>query len=257
VILQKQADNKPKKNKPGAGRPCGFDLIEKVVLTLMYYRCYMTQACLGDMFGLSQSNASRIIGSIEPFIEQAADPDLSKPFKRIEQDNAHIQTLNRADFIKEYPEFERVVTDATETPIPRPGMDNETRKLYYSGKKKRFTLKTLVSTDSNKKFLHITATYPGSYHDKTIMDIERTIENFPAQTHQLLDLGYQGVVQEYPDHYVSLPVKKQPHCELSELAKEANKNTSKRRVIVENALARLKNFAICVQIYNAPAKRAA
>jgi hypothetical protein len=66
-VLQKRADNKPKKNKPGAGRPCGFDLTEKVVLTLMYYRCYMTQACLGGMFGLSQSNASRIIGSVEPF----------------------------------------------------------------------------------------------------------------------------------------------------------------------------------------------
>jgi hypothetical protein len=251
ALLKKKAESvgKTKKNKPGAGRPCRLSLARKVALVLVYYRCYYTQANLGDMFGIDQSNVSRIISQIEPFIEQAADPELSKTFEKIKKNQEHIKTLSRPDFIKEYHELQRVITDATETPIPRPGASNELRRLYYSGKTKQFTLKTQVSVTADKKFLDISATYPGSFHDKTIMDIEKTIAQFPKQTHQLLDLGYQGIVEEYPEHYVILPAKKLPNCELSELGKEHNKNIAKRRVYVENALALIKKYAICVQVY--------
>lgn len=36
----------------------------------------------------------------------------------------------------------RALVDATEQRVSRPGKSNETRKLYYSGKKKAFTIKT-------------------------------------------------------------------------------------------------------------------
>ena len=201
------------------------------------------------MAGLDQSNVSRIIAKIEPFLEQAADSELSKTLKKIENEKTLINTLNQQSFHKLYPDLERVVTDVTEVSIKRPGRSNEERKLYYSGKAKDFTLKVQVSVSKSQRFLHVTTVYPGSMHDKTIMDIEKTIGQFPEQSHQMLDLGYQGVVQEYPNHYVTLPAKKLKSCALSGLAKEHNKNIAKRRVCVENTLARPKKFAICAQVY--------
>ena len=238
-----------KKNRPGAGRHVTLALSEKIAMTLMYYRCYDTQAALGDMFGIHQSNVSRIVDQIGAFIEQAADPMLAKNLQELERNKKYMNALNRNDFLKEFPTHDQAITDATETPIPRPGSDNTTRKLYYSGKAKAFTLKTQVTVSKEQKFLHVTDTYPGSFHDKKIMDIERTIASFPKHTHQLLDSGYQGVVKEYPDHYVTTPTKKPKKYELSTLAKENNTNIAKRRIKVENALARPKKFAICIQVY--------
>ena len=241
-LKKKDEGIKAKKNKPGAGRPGKLDLSEQVALLLMYYRYYPTQATLGDIFGLDQGNVSRTIAHIEQFIEPAADPGLSQTFEKVKKNKDRIKTMSQVDFAKEYPDLKQAITDATETPIPRPGANNEARHLYYSGKAKQFTLKTQVSVTRDQKFLNILETYPGSFHYKKIMDIERTIEQFPTQTHQLLDSGYQGVVEEYPDHYISLPAKKLPHCELSELGKEHNKNVAKRRVYVENPWLDLKNM---------------
>jgi len=45
--------------------------------------------------------------------------------------------------------------DATEQHVYRPGKSNETRKLYYSGKKKIFTIKTQMLTDDGHHILAI------------------------------------------------------------------------------------------------------
>jgi hypothetical protein len=237
------------KNKPGAGRHSNLTLEEQIAIVLIYYRSYCSQETLAHMSGVHQSNISRIIDRIEPFIEQAADQGISQTLVKIKENKDSIDSLSKETFDKKYPELERVVTDATELYIQRPGKDNETRKLYYLGKAKAFTVKFQVSVSKKQKFLHITKPYPGSIHDKNIMDCERTIEQFPKHSHQILDAGYQGVVEEYPDHYVNTPIKKQKNCELSDLAKEQNKNLAKRRICVENSLARPNKFLICAQIY--------
>jgi len=249
LLKKKGANSRPLKNKPGAGRHSELLLNEQVAVTLIYYRHYLTQKILGYMAGVHQSNISRIIDKIGPFIEQAADPDLSQTLFKIEKNKANIDSLRKEDFNKKYPDLEQVATDATEIPIQRPGKDNETRKLYYSGKSKTFVIKIQVSVSKNQKFLHVTKTYPGSVHDKTIMDCEKTIARFPKKSHQILDSGYQGVVAEYPNHYVNTPIKKPKNNELQKLSKEQNTNLAKRRICVEDALARPKKFAICAQIY--------
>lgn len=248
LLKKKKINSRPLKNKPGAGRHSVLALEEQVAVTLIYYRHYLPQKILGDMAGIDQSNISRIIAKIEPFIEQAADPELSQTLIKIKENKDNIDSLGKENFNKKYPDLERVLTDATEIYIQRPGKDNETRKLYYSGKAKTFTIKFQVSVSKKQKFLHVTKSYPGSIHDKAIMDNERTIEQFPKKAHQILDAGYQGVVEEYPKHYVNTPIKKK-NCDLSDLAKEQNKNLAKRRIYVENSLARLNKFVICAQIY--------
>ena len=241
ILKKRHCSIIPLKNKPGAGRPGDLTMAEQIAVVLIYYRIYCSQAILAAMANIDQSNISRIISKIESFIEQAADPELSQTLNNIEKNKGSINSLCREALSKNYPDFDRVLTDATEVQIQRPGKNNELRKLYYSGKNKDFTIKVQVSVSKDQKFLHVTKAYPGSMHDKTIMDHEKTIAQLPKKSHQILDSGYQGAVAEYPDYYVNTPIKKTKNGELFQLDKEYNSNLAKRRVCVENALVRPKN----------------
>jgi hypothetical protein len=92
-------------------------------------------------------------------------------------------------------------------------------------------------TSASGKILNVTNTYPGSVHDKSVIDQEQTVKKFPQTTCQRFDSGYQD--------YTIIPIKKSCKRELSSLGKELNRVHSKRRVIVENVLSRLKKFKIC------------
>jgi len=147
-------------------------------------------------------------------------------------------------FIQKYPDLKDTATDATEQQCYR-SKNNDTQKKYYSGKKKLHTLKTQISVSMTGKIVDISDTYPGSIHDKSIIDQEKTLQKFPKRTCQRFDSGYQGILKENPDYYAIIPIKKPYKKELSPLFKEVNTSHSKRRIIVENVLSRLKKFKIC------------
>ena len=52
----------------------------------------------------------------------------------------------------------------------RSGKSNETRKLYYSGKQKAFTIKTQMVADDDHHMLAISVSVPGAMHDKKLSD---------------------------------------------------------------------------------------
>ena len=59
-------------------------------------------------------------------------------------------------------DLETILIDATEIPIQRP--KNGQRK-FYSGKKKRHTMKLEIQIDQNRKILSISKCYGGRTHD--------------------------------------------------------------------------------------------
>ena len=61
----------------------------------------------------------------------------------------------------------------------------------------------------------------------------------------MYDLGYLGVEKDFPEQLSSLPYrKKRNQQELSQEEKEYNKSHSKRRIVVEHTICRLKKFRI-------------
>jgi len=50
----------------GAGTPYKLALCDRLLMLLIYYRTYVTYAFLGFLFGLDDSNVSRIIGRLKP-----------------------------------------------------------------------------------------------------------------------------------------------------------------------------------------------
>jgi hypothetical protein len=66
----------------------------------------------------------------------------------------------------------------------------------------------------------------------------------------VIDLGYLGVEKDFPEQLSALPYKKNINRqELSQEEKEYNKIHSKKRIIVEHTISRLKKYRIMSEIF--------
>jgi DDE superfamily endonuclease len=102
----------------------------------------------GFLFDLDQSNIYRDISMLEPLIKRCV-PLLKKLYKRTRR-------LRTIDEVEEYfPGFKAFI-DSSEQEIPRPTKNKRKRKSYYSGKKKKHTVKTQYMVNSEGLILHKT-----------------------------------------------------------------------------------------------------
>jgi transposase len=141
------------------------------------------------------------------------------------------------------------VIDAREQSIQRP-RGQKRQKPYYSKKRKRHTLKTQIVVTKSGQVLWVSESVPGGrVHDNRLLKRSRVMERLPKQVTKRVDLGYQGVETDYPDHAVVIPKKKPPKQELTPSQKRQNRKKAKRRIVVEPTLAHLKQFQVLSQTY--------
>ena len=81
----------------------------------------------------------------------------------------------------------RALLDATERPMPR-STDTETQRSITP--KKRHTVKNNLLCSPNKRVLFLSATYPGTVHDKALCD--EGAYAFPQGIVLNQDAGYQS-----------------------------------------------------------------
>jgi len=149
--------------------------------------------------------------------------------------------LRTIDEVEEYfPGFKAFI-DSTEQEIPRP-KNKRRRKSYYSGKKKKHTVKTQYMVNSEGLILHKTEHKKGRKHDYDIYKNKHPTT--PPQVENVLDLGYLGVQNDFPTVKYVLPFRKKRKRELSDEEKRYNGKHSKLRVIVEHTISRIKKFGI-------------
>lgn len=240
-----------RKRKIGAGRLYELETTkEKLIVVLLYYKMYMTQEFLGDFVGIDQSNVSRLIAKMLPLIEEAADPEL-KSFLAEAKSVCRKRISSYEELVREFPDLQEISTDATEQSVYR-SKNYETQKKYYSGKSKEHTIKTQISVSRSGRIVDVSASCPGSVHDKALTDQERTVERFDERIPQRLDSGYQGLAKDHPDHYLILPIKKTKNRSLNQEEKEHNRAHSKRRVKVEHAISRLKKYRALSGVFRQP-----
>jgi len=132
-----------------------------------------------------------------------------------------------------------LVIDATECPIQRPSADIQ--RIFYSGKKKKHTIKYEIGVDVLHGFIcWIAGAVPGSVHDITL---SRTIGivhyNHLLQPEEriLADKGYIG------ESIFLTPIK----GALNDMEHGWNSFINSHREIVEHTFARLKNFGCLSQ----------
>ena len=105
------------------------------------------------------------------------------------------------------------------------------------------TLKWLLVCDACKRILFISACYPGHVHDFTIFkDIFTGLDFSAFQTY--VDLGFLGIKKRVTGDAIFLPHKASKNKPLSEEQKNENTAQASSRIVVENAIAKIKSFFI-------------
>jgi len=89
------------------------------------------------------------------------------------------------------------IIDAIEQQIRRPKLK---QKKYYSGKKKKHTIKNQLVVTRKGKILSVRCSNPGSKHDKKLYDESKLI--FDNKVTPISDLGYIGAAG------ITMPIKK-------------------------------------------------
>ena len=124
----------------GAGRHFKLDVKNRVIMVLVYYyRLYITYTLIEFLFGLNQSNVCRDIQKIEGLITCCL-PILQKLYKVTSR---RLKTKEEVVVGQYFPGFIAFV-DVTEQYIPR-SKNRLRRRIYYSGKKKKHTVKNLYT----------------------------------------------------------------------------------------------------------------
>lgn len=224
--VEQQRLSRPHRQRAiGAGRPYALVLGETLVMVLMSYRLYMTHALLGVLFDVSESTVCRRIHQVEPLLAQI----FRIPTRRIEMAEAEIIA---------------VFIDATEQEIDRP---KRGQRRWYSGKKKRHTLKHQVVVDQRGHIRAVSRTCPGAVHDKKLYEQERV--QFPPGVAKTGDRGYQGVAGMHT------PIKKPPKGRLTPEQKQYNRAVARARIVVEHTLRRMKIFRILAHRFRNPRHR--
>ncbi|HEY6536002.1 MAG TPA: transposase family protein [Candidatus Nitrosocosmicus sp.] len=130
--------------------------------------------------------------------------------------------------------------------MPRP-INNNKRKIFYSGKKKKHTVKTHLIVNNRGFIIHKLRFKKGRRHDYDIYKENPQIT--PKEVVNVFDLGYLGVEKDFPEQKSSIPIRKRRNQELSQEGIEHNKNHSRDRIVIEHAICRLKKYRIISYIF--------
>jgi DDE superfamily endonuclease/Helix-turn-helix of DDE superfamily endonuclease len=217
----------------GAGRKAELEeLADKLLFILVYFRLYPTQVVQGYLFGIGQAQAHEWVHRLTRILNQALGKEQQLP----EREPAKLEAV-----LTECPSLEFII-DGTERAINRP-KDKEDRKTYYSGKKKKHTVKNNVIVQRRGRVVFLSDTYEGKKHDKKIADEQEY--KFPEASTLWQNTGFQGYA---PKGVTVKQGKKKPkNAELSESHKEENRAISKERVEVEHHIGGIKRCQIVVQ----------
>lgn len=252
TVEKDRLSRKDRKRGIGAGGQYKLTIEGMLFFYLFYCRHYVNQRVIAGLSKLDQSNISRLFKRLEKIIARVADPQLHKLLDKINQER-RINGLSFDKLKQDYPDIEKVITDVTEIRCNRP-KDKERRKEKTSGKKRQYSLKKQVSIDKSNRIIGISETYPGRVHDITIEKQEKKINEIPEETFHVLDLGFLGVNNLYPRHYIVLPPKRRKGTELTKFEKDLKKTHSRERIPIEHVFARMKRYNI-VKHYRGPDSR--
>jgi len=220
AYLDTEKTARPIKRRGSKSRKMSLE--DKVLLNLYYRRHYLTFENIGHVFGICGSYASKIYHRIENILVKVMDmPD--------------------ADVLMTE-DVAAVAIDATEQSIERP---QKGQKAYYSGKKKRHTIKVqLIVCLLTLKILCVVCR-KGSVHDYRVLKESKIAMHNTIE--KLGDLGYQGIAKRYAN--TKIPVKKTKKRPLTKEDKKFNRELSQRRVIAEHVIRYCKIFRMTKETY--------
>jgi hypothetical protein len=229
----KRSAGRRRRRKPGAGRKAKLAFRDRLLLTLLYYRTYVSQEFVGFLFGVDKGTVSRQVQELSLCMTGV----FRIPEKKVRLDPD---------------DLEAVFVDATEQPVHRP---KRKQRRSYSGKKKRHTVKHQVVVTRKRKgpgeqqkvrVKAVSKAAKGRVHDKKVYDQSRL--QIPTGVLKSGDSGYQG-------SDLRVPKKKPRKGSLSADEKRSNRALAKERIVAEHGIGKMKIWRIASDRYRNPPRR--
>lgn len=219
--------------KKSLGRPSHLESLEdKLLCVFIYYRTYVTHEFIGFLFNLHNSNICRLFKVLEPLLSRVI---------KITKD----RSLTKEKILE-------LIIDVTEQPIQRPKRrknigkrtPKNKQKLFYSGKKKRHTVKKEIVITESGKIVGLSKTIRGKQHD---YKIRKEGDRLPVSKSTLVDSAYQGLQKIRVN--VMLPFKGTKKKPLTLEQKIHNKSLASARIKIEHKIRQFKVFKIVSDVY--------
>lgn len=236
--------NPQRQRQPGGGRKLRLPALEdQLLLVLVWSRIYPVYLVLEYLFTIDESTVSRTIRQLQPLLQSRFILPQRLPKKKVRS----LEELKR--YLPPDVSLDDLLSDATEQVIPRP-VNKRKRKPYHSGKKRKFTLKTQLTTTKQGLIIHISETVGGRMHDYKLFQQSGLPEIIPKDSRLYVDGGYQGIRKDFPALTVAIPFKRsRSKQQLTHSEKIYNKKQRRVRIRVENTLAKLKKYQVLSQTY--------
>jgi hypothetical protein len=217
----------------GAGGEFGLTTADQVLLAVVWLRQYPTQEVLGFLFGVSDSTALRAVRRCLPVLEQAGRDTMRMP------DPGAGRRKKLPALLADTPGL-AVVIDTFEQRTHRP---KRRQRAYYSGKKKAHTLKTQVGVDEETGgIVDVSDTVPGPWADIKVLNKSRLLKRLPEGVGGIGDLAYVGIADLHPEGLGAAPRRKPRGQDRPPEDRTYNRAFSRRRIVVEHAIGRLRRF---------------
>ena len=219
----------------GGGRHQDLDGRDQLLLTIVWLRLYPTYEVLGYLFGISDSSAYRVVKRCLPLLEEAGRQEI----QRSQAHAARKRGYNLEGIFAEIPGL-AVIIDTFEQEIERPS-DRQEADNYYSGKKKRHTMKSQVTVDAyTGEILDVAPSESGRGQDKGCFNRSGTVERLPEDTAYMADSGYPGLEKDLS--LAAIPRKKPREKPRPEEDKDYNTMFASKRVVVEHTIGRIRSY---------------
>jgi DDE superfamily endonuclease/Helix-turn-helix of DDE superfamily endonuclease len=217
----------------GGGDDFDLEPDDQFLLTIFWLRHYPTQEVLGYLFGVSDSTAKRAVDRCLPLLEAAGRDTMRLP------DPGRGRRKNLSALLKDTPDV-AVIIDTFEQPVQRP---RRRQKRFYSGKKKRHTLKSQVAVDEETgQVVDVADSVPGPTADIKLLRKSKLLKRLPEGVGGLGDLAYVGIADLHPQG-LGATGRRKPRGQPRSLAdRRYNKAFSRRRIVVEHGIGRLRRY---------------
>jgi DDE superfamily endonuclease len=232
----------PRRRAAGAGHPHRHDDCHRLLLALVWLRVYPTYELLGFFFGLHKRNAQLNVRAVLATLDTIDDFPFDHPSR------ARKKLRSADEVMAAFPQV-RVLIDSKEQRVNRP-TGSDAQKPYYSGKKKAHTVKIQVVVDPCGRIEAVGASVPGgANHDLPLLCGSGILEQLAEGEAAMVDKGYVGVKNYYPDVPIVIPFKAGRNHPLTEEQKAYNREVARYRIVVEHTMAQLNRFTVLRQVF--------
>ncbi len=141
-------------------------------------------------------------------------------------------------------------TYCTEQQMPQPENRRQRKKIHFM-QEENDAVKTQLMVNNQGLITHKTKHKKGHRHDYAIYKKNHPVT--PKQVVSVFDLGYLGV--EKDEQISSIPNRKMRDQELTQEEKGYNQNHSRKRIVIEHAICRMKKYRIMGDIFRNSLKK--